>query len=130
MSIFVSEHQIVRWREIIPSSGRRQGPIITNGNNAERLLATSPLKGRGVWVPAPRAQLRTKPGRRESYFACPALANSVLVSCPPSTTSTPAASGSSDSTSKPVEVLPVASLTQPTRYGPPNPWRLPLQLIR
>src|ERR1700704_6287302 len=62
------------------------------------------------------------------YFAtCPA--NSASVSCPPKNTSSPPISGSTASTSNPVEVLPVASLTQPIRYGPPNPARLPIELI-
>src|SRR6266702_797794 len=64
-----------------------------------------------------------------SYFAGPAPANSVLVSWPPRKTNSPAASGNSDSTRSPVEVLPVASLTQPIRYGPPKPARLPIELI-
>jgi hypothetical protein len=38
-------------------------------------------------------------------------------------------SGKTASTSNPVEVEPVASLTQPIRYGPPNPARLPIELI-
>ncbi len=62
----------------------------------------------------------------EGHFAA---ANSVLVSWPPRNTSNPAASGSNDSTSKPVEVLPVASLIQPIRNGPPKPARLPIELI-
>src|SRR3984893_7701666 len=63
------------------------------------------------------------------YFVSPATANSALVSCPPRKTSRPPISGSTASTSNPVEVEPVASLTQPIRYGPPNPARLPIELI-
>src|ERR1700679_2073587 len=57
------------------------------------------------------------------------LANSALVSWPPSKVSRPPISGSTASTNSPVEVLPVASLTQPIRYGPPKPARLPIELI-
>ncbi|MGY3577974.1 hypothetical protein ACVMB1_005178 [Bradyrhizobium sp. USDA 4504] len=49
---------------------------------------------------------------RHRYFA---PANSVLVSWLPRKTSRPAASGNSDNTNRPVDVLPVASLTQPIR---------------
>src|SRR4051794_2115520 len=63
-----------------------------------------------------------------NYFAGFA-ANSALVSCPPRKTSRPPISGSAASTSSPVDVLPVASLTQPIRYGPPKPARLPIELI-
>src|SRR5260370_15455059 len=60
------------------------------------------------------------------YFT---VANSVLVSWPPRKTSKPAASGNSDSTSNPIDVLPVASLIHPIRNGPPKPARLPSELI-
>src|SRR4029077_16102586 len=63
---------------------------------------------------------------RVIYFAA---ANSALVSWPPRKTSKPAASGNSDSTSKPIDVLPVASLIHPIRNGPPKPARLPIELI-
>src|SRR5882757_10889747 len=72
------------------------------------------------------ARTSAAPSGLRGHFA---VANSVLVSCPPTNTSSPAASGSSDSTRRPVDVLPVASLTQPTRYGPPKPARLPIELI-
>src|SRR3954449_3214145 len=62
----------------------------------------------------------------QNYFAS---TNSVFVSWPPRKTSNPAASGDSDSTRKPVDVLPVASFTQPIKYGPPKPARLPIELI-
>src|SRR5882724_5273866 len=65
----------------------------------------------------------------ESYFTSPTPANSALVSWPPEKTKSPPISGSTASTKRPVEVLPVASLTQPIRYGPPNPARLPIELI-
>src|SRR6476619_1465649 len=58
-----------------------------------------------------------------------AAANSTLLSWPPKKTSRPPISGSTASTRRPVEVEPVASLTQPIRYGPPKPARLPLELI-
>jgi hypothetical protein len=52
------------------------------------------------------------------YFTCPTLANSTLVLWPPRNASRPPISGSTESTSNPVEVLPVASLTQPiSAYG-------------
>src|ERR1700761_3992825 len=57
------------------------------------------------------------------------FANSALVSWPPRKVSRPPISGSTASTNSPVEVLPVASLTQPIRYGPPKPARLPIELI-
>src|ERR1700761_8352700 len=57
------------------------------------------------------------------------FANSALVSWPPRKVSRPPINGSTASTSRPVEVLPVASLTQPIRYGPPKPARLPIELI-
>ena len=63
---------------------------------------------------------------RMDYFA---PANSVFVSWPPRNARSPAASGNSDSTSNPVDVLPVASFTQPIRYGPPKPARLPIEFI-
>src|SRR5260370_34908464 len=56
-------------------------------------------------------------------------ANSALVSWPPRKTRRPPISGSTASTNRPVEVLPVASFTQPIKYGPPNPARLPIELI-
>src|SRR6202521_3375120 len=59
----------------------------------------------------------------------PTLANSALVSWPPRTAKTPPINGSTASTNSPVEVLPVASLTQPIKYGPPKPARLPIELI-
>src|ERR1700722_11728809 len=59
----------------------------------------------------------------------PTLANSALVSWPPRKAKSPPISGSTASTRSPVEVLPVASLTQPIRYGPPKPARLPIELI-
>lgn len=40
-----------------------------------------------------------------------------------------AMAGSTASTSNPVIVLPVNSLTQPISYGPPKPARLPIELI-
>src|SRR5882757_11490199 len=67
---------------------------------------------------------------RARHLTCPTLANSALVSWPPRKTRRPPISGSTASTNRPVEVLPVASLTQPIRYGPPNPARLPIELIR
>src|ERR1700742_26509 len=57
------------------------------------------------------------------------FANSALVSCPLRNVSRPPISGSTANTNSPVEVLPVASLTQPIRYGPPKPARLPIELI-
>ena len=41
----------------------------------------------------------------------------------------PAINGRIASTSSPVEVCPVAALSQPIRYGPPKPARLPIELI-
>ena len=73
------------------------------------------VSGPGVWGNQP--------------FTVPAPANSVFVSCPPRNTRSPAASGSSDSTSNPIDVLPVASLIHPIRNGPPKPARLPIELI-
>src|SRR5258708_17260834 len=63
------------------------------------------------------------------YFTGPTLANSALVSWPPRKAKSPPISGSTASTKSPVEVLPVASLTQPIKYGPPKPARLPIELI-
>src|SRR4051794_29735007 len=57
------------------------------------------------------------------YFAEADAANSVEVSSLPISTRHAATSGSTARTSRPVAVLPVASLTQPIRYGPPNPAR-------
>src|ERR1700722_14938183 len=51
------------------------------------------------------------------YAAFSELANSALDSWP------------AKNNRSPVEVLPVASLTQPIRYGPPKPARLPIELI-
>src|SRR5580692_7683648 len=68
-------------------------------------------------------------GTTDRLLTCPALANSALVSWPPRKAKSPPISGSTASTSSPVEVLPVASLTQPIRYGPPKPARLPIELI-
>ena len=50
---------------------------------------------------------------RAAYRPCPA--NSCLLSWPPTNTRMPAIRGRTASTSKPVEVWPVASLTQPIR---------------
>src|SRR3979409_2697173 len=66
------------------------------------------------------------PGR---HLASPAAANSVRVSAPPKKTKSPPRNGSTATTRRPVEVEPVASLTQPIRYGPPKPSRLPIELI-
>src|SRR6201997_1587634 len=57
------------------------------------------------------------------------LANSALLSWPLRNTRRPPIKGSTASTNSPLEVLPVASLTQPIRYGPPKPARLPIELI-
>src|SRR6185437_9061787 len=70
--------------------------------------------------------LRCTPSGLRLYFAA---ANSVFVSCLPRKTSNPAMSGNNDSTNSPFEVEPVVSLTQPIRYGPPKPARLPIELI-
>src|SRR5580692_4888851 len=63
------------------------------------------------------------------YAAFSELANSALDSWPAKNTRSPPIRGNTASTSSPVEVLPVASLTQPIRYGPPKPARLPIELI-
>src|ERR1700740_2880855 len=66
---------------------------------------------------------------RARHFAWAAPANSALDSWRPANTRMPPISGRTASTKRPVEVLPVASLTQPIRYGPPKPARLPIELI-
>src|ERR1700733_857128 len=63
------------------------------------------------------------------YAAFSELANSALDSWPAKNTRSPPIRGNTASTSSPVDVLPVASLTQPIRYGPPKPARLPIELI-
>src|SRR3984957_9884399 len=77
-----------------------------------------------------RPRLKSRPFVVETdYAAFSELANSALDSWPPRNTRRPPSSGNTASTSSPVEVLPVASFTQPIRYGPAQPARLPIELI-
>src|ERR1700693_3427412 len=78
-------------------------------------------------TPAPTIHHDTRP---DGLLHLPTPATSALVSGPPRNAKSPPISGSTESTKSPVEVLPVASLTQPIRYGPPKPARVPIELIR
>src|ERR1700736_4862741 len=131
MSIFISDHEFVNrcdpceFRPKLSLSFlRKQEPkAISADDEGSRLPACPCRRPRHVGP-------RFRGGDAENYFTSPVPANSALVSWPPRKTKSPPINGSTASTKRPVEVEPVVSLTQPIRYGPPNPARLPIELIR
>jgi hypothetical protein len=65
-----AQHVVAPLSSLHSSSRRRPGPILRDVRCCGRSLMPALLPmGRGVWVPAPRAQLRTRPGRRGYSFA-------------------------------------------------------------
>ena len=78
---------------------------------------------------APQSRDQHLGGRRRELLRLTHRGEFRLGLMAPRKTRRPPISGSTASTSNPVEVEPVASLTQPIRYGPPNPARLPTELI-